>query len=229
MSFDAQAAAREAGLRGRIAPDSVRVVERGPGGRPVAELPALATREGANRLAVLWEVQPPAQGRAERDYHVYFDTASDGRAASAGLRTSPLLAAMAGLADSSRRRRTALEQADRFWSLEGTATWARAVRRLRLEADGGEGIGLLKLARVPVAPHSAYRVSFRAKALQGEGLLRANLYVDPAHDSEQQEVHVPADGAWRRFEVTAPVGALPAGGAPPAGVRPALRIWAIGR
>jgi hypothetical protein len=220
VRFDASDALRVSGIGGRLDADSIRVVECGERGRPVAELPA-AVAEAGGHLVVSWQVLPASPWRGERTYQIYFDTVASGPRAPQMSGAGPGLG-LAVLADPS------LEQEGRYWALEGSAAWAHDDAHsgqvsARLESDGQQGLGLLKAPDFPAASSSRYRVSFWAKALRGEGLLRVNFFIDSAHDYGQQEVNVPADGQWHRVEVIAPTGDMPKG------QRPAFRIWAIAR
>jgi hypothetical protein len=208
---------RAAGAAGRVDANSVRVIEVGDKGAAVAMLPAVAQADAD--LSVSWEVMPSSLWRGERSYHIYFDTVETGPRASQPVGVPGSLAA---LADPS------LEAEGRYWALEGSASWSRDDAHYgrvaaRLESDGQRGLGLVKAPNFPAAPNSEYRVSFWAKALEGEGLLRVNFFIDAAHDYPQPAAQVPADGQWHRIEVIATTGDIPAG------LRPALRIWAIER
>ena len=220
VRFDASEALRASGLGGRPDADSVRVVECGEKNRPVAELPAGVAHAGG-QLMVSWRVLPASPWRGQRLYQVYFDTTASGPRAPQVSGAGPGLG-LAVTADPS------LEQEGRYWVLDGSAAWSHDDAHsgrvaARLESDGEQGLGLLKAPEFPAAPNSAYRASFWAKALQGEGLLRVNFFIDSAHDYGQQEVRVPADGQWHHVEVVAPTGDMLQG------QRPAFRIWAIAR
>jgi hypothetical protein len=205
------------GGQGEVDAMFVRVVEVDDRGRPVAALPAMAALSESG-LAVSWQVLPISPWRGDRDYFVYLDVGGGPHAPETGR----LPGVSAAAVDPS------LEQKGRYWALEGTARWSNDDARsgrvsARLESDGQQGLGLLAAPGFPAASNSSYRVSFWAKAVAGEGLLRVNFFIDGAHDYGQQEVHVPADGQWHQFDVVAPTGSMPAG------ALPALRIWAIAR
>ena len=101
---------------------------------------------------------------------------------------------------------------------------ARSGRRaLLLSVPEGKGYALLSSSLLKVEPDSRYRVSFWAKTLEGDGLVRINFYGGPKFDFQQVPVDLVDDGRWHRYEVEVPTGAFPEG------VSPYFRLWAIGR
>ncbi|MBC7327133.1 carbohydrate binding domain-containing protein [bacterium] len=118
------------------------------------------------------------------------------------------------------------ENGGEWWSFSNASIYEKEAYSGKFSAlltlPTGMGHSLITNDSLRVLPNSKYKVSFYAKVLEGNGLLRTNFYFDPKYDFEQIVVPLINDGNWHKYEVEVPTGDFPQN------VHPYFRIWAIG-
>lgn len=121
---------------------------------------------------------------------------------------------------------TSLEEKGKWWSFSNASLYTEEAYRgnscALLSLPTGQGNSLITNDSLRVTPNAKYRVSFYAKVLEGEGLLRTNFYFGQGYDFEQMVIPLINDGHWYKYEVEVPTGDFPPD------IHPYFRLWAIG-
>lgn len=197
------------GNRGELDPASLRAVVKQPGG--LAELPTTYEPVTGEVTVTLNQAAPPA-----REFMLYFDTVANGPKR---LVAAPLPWARELLGGGF--------EGGRYWTLEGGALVAENPHEgetcARLEVREGGGPAVITNGTFRVEPGSQYRVSFWVRTATPGAAVRTNFYSGATYDFPQVAIPLQSDGQWRRYQQVLPTGQFPAG------VRPALRLWVLGK
>ena len=94
---------------------------------------------------------------------------------------------------------------------------------VRLVVAEGGAPSVIANGSLTVQPGAAYRLTFWARSTTPGAELRANFFSGPKHDFQQETIPIQADGTWRQYGATVRTGKFPPS------VRPAFRLWALGR